>query len=177
MTKKTKKQIKVEVNALYDSLLDEQFELLQCIEGGPRVFFMDKSSMQTIVGVLVLETDDSFLVAMPARLVEDGAGVKEIQPFLTVPYFRLQKSSVTFTSYLFEPFGNAYREYLESVDPVVFPELEYFLNNWKDGYIDLGLSETLKSKSKSKHALEPREVGVKSGMTDDELRVYLESRG
>lgn len=151
--KQINKRIKAEVGAKYESLLDERFELLFSDKGGPRLFFMDNPSLKTVIGILVSETDDSFLVAMPARLIEDGSGYKEIKPFVPVHYIRLQKSSVTFVSYIFEPFDSIYKEYVESAESI-YPDapidLAYFLENWKDSVKDKGLDEDSRLYSESR---------------------------
>lgn len=72
-------------------------------EGGPRVFVLESAMLQTLMGILISESDDSFLVALPARLVEVDEQ-KVAVPFIDAPYVRLQKSSVVMTCYLMDPF-------------------------------------------------------------------------
>lgn len=93
---------------------------------GTRVFSLNNTNGTTLVGVVVSETDDSFMVGLPARLLKTTEGDNErfrIEPFSPEPYIRLIKYNVTFVTFAFGIFKTAYDTYLDTVGRDDFPEL------------------------------------------------------
>ncbi len=86
----------------------------------------------TVMALLLEETDDSFLVALPAYLEkrsdESGKAVGvEVHPYINFPYIRWMKHFVTGITPLFGWFKTAYIKYLKEVALIQYPEYqEYF---------------------------------------------------
>jgi hypothetical protein len=77
-----------------------------------------------LVGVVLEETDDSFLVGMPV-MIAGGDGYMQAAPVDSGrnPFIRLMKSAVGFVALPTEPQDDLYIEYLIENSPSVFPDL------------------------------------------------------
>lgn len=87
--------------------------------------FRVTNSNSTIFGVLLRETEDSFLVALPAsiKLEEDNSQV--MVPIIpsNVSVARFLKSNIFIVANLIGPSLEAYKSYLEVVAPELYPDL------------------------------------------------------
>lgn len=114
-----------------DYILQEE-TLMASLEPGPRIFIENSDKKSTILGFLLEETEDSFLVALPSKLVivedasregEEPVRYKQIVPYLPVPYCRLLKSSIFAVSYPFSEFKENFDIYLSSEGLNLYPEI------------------------------------------------------
>jgi hypothetical protein len=161
-----------------EEIPDEEDCLLFSANPGPRIFVTCNMNVDSIIGLVLDESDDSFLVALPARMAElDQKDSEEkitiMLPFIKAPYIRLLKANVGIVSYLFEPFSEPYREYVKEFGIKVFPDAQDFLDNWKDGY-DEYMTEEEEQQAEQQAA---EETGVvRLGMSDEELAKYFASK-
>jgi len=144
----------------------EEDVLLYSHFAGPRIFVINDSSKTNITGILLDESEDSFLVGLPVKFSRETTGKEKIiiEPYIPVPYFRLMKSSVFSVMFSFDPYLALYLDYVKETGVKLYPEALEYLNvelqeSNPSGIIEVGPDED--------------EQGVKSGMTDDELREYL----
>lgn len=153
----------------------EEDDLLFSESPGMRVFILSDAGLKTVIGILLEETDDSFLVAMPARLI-DVDGNKEMESVVDVPFFRLLKSNVSILMHGFEPFRKYYNEYLKDRAKDVYPPALDFVED------ELPLSETrpdLEGPSSEESGNSGSSTSgkvVKLGMSDEELAEYLSKK-
>ena len=108
--------------------IDEEFtdsdDLLQSLTNGPRQFYCSEDEKNSVVGVMLEETNDSFLVAMPAKIIsEEGHMVLTVEDSGKRPYIRLMKSAVRIVAFTAEPQNKIYVDYLIKYSPSVFPGL------------------------------------------------------
>lgn len=96
-------------------IIEQEDDLLFSLEVGPRIFLLNNTSETSLLGVLTEETEDSFLVSLPARLVRTDSDV-EIVPYGNSEYFRLMKTGVTLLMFLCEPYTKHYLEYIKNYD-------------------------------------------------------------
>lgn len=95
-----------------DIISNEEIDLLESFDVGPRIFVLNNASGTTLLGVVLVETKDSFLVGLPSRMLDVG-GSYVIEPFISAPYTRILKSSVTSVSYLVGVFEEPFLAYIE----------------------------------------------------------------
>lgn len=144
-----------------DEFVSEEDSLLFSVLPGPRIFTLNNVNSTTMLGVLLEETEDSFLVGLPSRLIDSEAGLK-IDPFMSVPYMRLIKNSVLSVLYPFGVFKEKYIPYLIEQGPTIYPEIADILK-------DISVSE-IPDTPKVSENLEKSEI---SGMDQEELKEYL----
>lgn len=101
-----------------DSLTEEENNLLFSDELGLRIFILNNSTNTQVLGVLMEESDDSFLVGLPSKLVEN-----EILPLVPIKYGRILKSSIMMVVYPYGILYEKYIAYLKTKGASVFPEL------------------------------------------------------
>jgi hypothetical protein len=99
-------------------------DLLLSYMYGPRQFFIAGNLANPVVGVVLEETQDSFLVAMPVQIVTENC-VTTVTAVGSAgdPFVRLMKSAVTFINFPCGPNEQIYEEYILENAPNVFPEL------------------------------------------------------
>jgi hypothetical protein len=107
--------------------IDEEFtdpdDLLQSLTYGARKFCF-QGSEDLGVGVILEETVDSFLVAMPARIISEKGRMTLISFDLdNMPYIRLMKAAVRSVAFPTALQRERYVEYLKVSSPSVFPDL------------------------------------------------------
>jgi hypothetical protein len=164
----------VAVNLDDDDVSDEDVLLFSTFTGN-RIFVLNNAHMTNIVGLLLEESDDSFLVGLPAKMIENDAGY-QVQPFAPVPYMRLLKSATMTVMYTFGAIEAMYSDYLRTKGREMYPEVAE--------YIDGGEAEV---QSVQSEAIAPDNVEVSltveetaenkvQGMTDEELREYLTNK-
>ncbi len=137
----------------------EEMDLLYSQSIAARIFVLNSPPTATILGINLEENEDSFLVAIPAKLVEIQ-GVTKVASFLEVPYFRLMKSSVVSVIPLYGIFEEKYIEYLKEHGSDVYPELEDFI-------MELHLTYPEE---------ESEDTAEYSGMCHEELESYLNEK-
>lgn len=91
--------------------LDEVENLMYSQEPTPRIFILSNANETALLGILESETEDSFLISVPARLIKTEAGL-EIVNHGTNPFFRLMKSNVSIVMPMTEPYERPYQEFL-----------------------------------------------------------------
>lgn len=125
-----------------DIEISEYEELLYTPFSDFRIFHFLQSP--PILGILLQETDDSFLVGLATKLVKqpdsDTLKMEEVLPF---PYLRLFKSNVFYVTPQFNVFEYAYLKYLKEVGLVEHPEMIDFLpdNFLEEGDLGEGYQE------------------------------------
>lgn len=111
-----------------DTEVSEDFsdsdDLLYSLTYAIRKFFLAGSWDDCIVGVMLEENEDSFLVALPVRhiSVEGQTFAKEISTGGD-PFIRLLKAGVRIVTSVEEMSEKLYIEYISQKAPEVFPEL------------------------------------------------------
>ena len=99
-------------------------DLLHSLTYGPRQYYDSVDEENSVVGVMLEETNDSFLVAMPARIKsKDGHMVLTVEDSGNRQYIRLMKSAVRIVAFPAEPQRKIYVDYLIKYSPGVFPDL------------------------------------------------------
>ena len=100
----------------------ESEDLLNSLTYGIRKFYLAGSWDDMILGVMLEETQDSFLIALPAKITKNE-NVSILEEVMESPYVRFMKSdfrAVTFASGIHK---RMYVEYLILKSPSTFPEL------------------------------------------------------
>ena len=100
-----------EENIEYET--DEVENLLFSIRPEHRVFVLANKNETTLLGMLDSETEDSFLVLFPSRMVQREDNNYEIVPYMEVPFLRLMKSQVIIVAPIMEPFSSEFACYLD----------------------------------------------------------------
>lgn len=144
----------------------EEDSLLFSVVPGPRIFTLNNSSSTTLLGVVLEENDDSFLVGIPSRLLDSDNGMR-IEPFVAVPYLRLMKSSVLSVLFLFGVFREKYLPYLIERGVELYPGIADIVDDIVRNE-EIQFPEPISS--------EQEETKEKMGMTDEELKEYLEEK-
>jgi hypothetical protein len=112
-----------QMNEVDDDFTDSD-DLLHSRTYGPRQYYDSVDEENSVVGVMLEETNDSFLVAMPARIKsKDGHMVLTVEDSGNRPYIRLMKSAVRIVAFPAEPQRKIYVDYLIKYSPGVFPDL------------------------------------------------------
>lgn len=167
----------LDIRALPEDEITEEASLLYGIDPGPRILVLNNPSTTTLLGVVLEETEDSFLVAIPSRLTEGPKGREDehiISPFVPLPYIRLMKSAVMSVMYPYGEFADKYLEYLAEKGESIYPELSEVMDDIRsqlseedeeddDGDEILGMSLNTNSGVEEKA----------QGMSDKELKEYL----
>lgn len=99
-----------EEDSEYDELLFSPYSDL-------RLFALnDKEKQIPLMGILVREIEDSFLVGLPAKFTKDAEkGYLRIEEYLPFPYIRLYKVNLLYTTPLFGMFKTSYSRYLKEI--------------------------------------------------------------
>lgn len=98
-------------------------DLLGSLAYGIRKFYLSGSWEEILLGVLLEETADSFLIALPARVSnKDNVYILE-EVVANVPYARFLKSEFRAVSFAQEIHEQVYVQYLRAKSPSIFPEL------------------------------------------------------
>ena len=148
--------------------------LLYSTFAGPRLFVLNNANMTNVLGVLMDESDDSFLVGLPIRLMNDGNDPTKIkaEPFAPVPYIRVLKSAIITVSYLYGIFESEYTKYILEKGAALYPEITDYLEEGEESEevsvpnvptqsVDVSLTNDTET---------PEEV---QGMSNEELKKYL----
>ena len=113
-----------QLEAGIDDMISEEEDLLLSLVPGPRIFTLNNTDQNTLLGVLLEETDDSFLVGLPSKMIAlEGSDETVIVPYVPNKIFRLMKSAVVALMYLVEPFDEKYKEYLLQEGAELFPDV------------------------------------------------------
>lgn len=172
-----------ETNLLGEDDLTPEYSLMYGIDQGPRLFVFNNADSTTLLGVMLEETDDSFLVAIPSKLVQvaqpaNSTGTEtKIVPFIPVPYIRIFKSALLTTMYLYGEYAEKYLEYLKDKGEDIYPELLDVMDSIREQ-----LGEEEGSEDIDEEILElslNTDSGVEQkaeGMSDEELKDYLKNK-
>lgn len=106
----------------------EENILLYTLAVGPRVFVLNNSSMTNVLGLALDETEDSFLVGLPAILKDTIMGALSVESFTPTPYFRLLKSSVISVMYIAPPVDKMYEDYVDKKGSEIYPDLGAYMD-------------------------------------------------
>lgn len=104
-------------------LTDEEDNILYTTYEGPRAVVLNNSSFTLILCTIMQESDDSFLVRMPAKMITEDNSIKATS-FVLNPSVRLLKSSILMVTDVREPFLTPYMDYLKTEGIKYFPDLE-----------------------------------------------------
>lgn len=105
-----------------EDLYSSEEELMGADGGRPRLAILNTIQGSSLMSLVLEETTDSFLVAFPAKLVQNEEGDTEVDPYLPVPYARFMKTGILFITPLFGTFEYLYLEYLLTVGIEEYPE-------------------------------------------------------
>jgi len=111
----------------------ESDDLLYSQTYGIRMFYTGGLHQEMMVGVILEETDDSFLVALPAIAAVDGDKVMLEELPKASPYHRFMKSGFRMVSFATKILQNAYIKYLRSASVDIFPELLEMIGESEEG--------------------------------------------
>lgn len=106
----------------FNTEIFKENDLMESIEPSPRIFMKADSNHTSLLGFVLSETPDSFLVALPSKLVEVD-GVKKVDTYINVPYIRIMKSSLFSVMHPFGDFKKYFDEYLKGPGPERYPEI------------------------------------------------------
>lgn len=119
--------------------LTEEEDLLYSEVIGPRLFMLNNAAASTLLGIIMEETEDSFLVGFPSKMLKvDETEEYRVDAYVPGPFFRLMKHCVISVMFMVEPFLTPFNEYLESEGPDLYPEL---LEDLRDTGYELGLDD------------------------------------
>jgi hypothetical protein len=107
--------------------------LMSSLDIEPRIFTLANPANTTLLGFVLTESEDSFLVGHPSRLVVGADEVsKHIEPFIPVPFIRLMKYNICMVVPVFGDFQTYFIEYLRTEANAKYPELsedvDYYLD-------------------------------------------------
>lgn len=107
--------------------MNEWDELLYSPFSDLRIFNLLPNN-NSIMGILVDETEDSFLVGLPAKLIKsDKEQEYSVDSYIGFPYIRFLKSAITGVTPLFGIFEEPYHAFLREEGLVNHPEYSQFL--------------------------------------------------
>lgn len=152
-----------DIEQIDSSLVTEEDTLLFSTFPGPRIFILNNATQTNMLGVLIEETDDSFLVGLPSRLLEAEKGV-QVEPFVQVPYLRLMKTSVSTILYLFGIFKDKYLSYLIEHGATLYPDIQDIIEDIKEQH------------ATPVESVETSRKEDKTGMDDEALKEYLSEK-
>lgn len=104
-------------------LFSSQDELMGSITNRPKLVILNTISGSSLMSLILRESDDSYLVALPAKLLSvEETGDVEVDPYLPVPYARFFKTSILFVTPIFGTFEYLYLKYLLTEGIEDYPE-------------------------------------------------------
>ena len=171
--------LEVDLEGGEEEVLSEEDILLYSTYSGLRIFVLNNAAMTNILGVLLDETEDSFLVGLPAVVVEGRPVESAIEPFLPVPYTRLMKSAILTLMYTFGVYQERYLEYINAKGKELYPEIDDYIEEGQGQgqYLEAVLVEQPEVAGPENLEVslnKDSEVPEKAvGMSDEELREYL----
>ena len=110
------------LNDGFNESMYKEEDIMVTMEPGPRIFMLRNEVGTTLLGFVLSETDDSFLVALPSRLI-DKEGEKVIEAFINVPFLRLLKSAVSMVIPPFADFKECFDKYLAESGALRYPDM------------------------------------------------------
>lgn len=150
--------------------------LLYTMMAGPRVFVLNNSEMTNVLGLVLDETDDSFLVGIPG-IIKNTMGGYNVEAFAPTPYMRLIKASVVSIMYLMPPVHQMYMDYVEKKGREIYPEIDEYLDSEEAEETAAVASEPITPETTDVSLTsEETEENKVQGMSDDELKKYLQEK-
>jgi hypothetical protein len=116
-------------------------DLLGSLMYGIRKIHMAGSWTEIVIGVVLEEIEDSFLIGMPVKGSEEWEGdtlTIKLTPVGTSPFERFFKSDIRLISFGEESLTVKYTEYLEDKSAEVFPDILKLIGSTTDRYSDYG---------------------------------------
>jgi hypothetical protein len=169
--------IDIDNNDLEDSDFDEALfkeqDLMTTTEPGPRIFTLANEKATTLLGYVLIETGDSFLVALPSRLLE-VEGVKQIQAFIEVPYCRLQKTSVSMVIPMFGEFKQYFDKYIREEGAKRYPGMAEDIEIYLASVDPEPVKEELTEEQKQSREQQRRELAEKLAEADSKGAVLTD---
>lgn len=98
--------------------IDPQDDLMGSAVIGIRVFVTRDIARTVVLGIVLGEGDDSFLVGLPTTTGEHG-----ITPYFKAPYIRLMKSEVSIVAMAEEELESAFLAYVQDKGYQLYPDL------------------------------------------------------
>lgn len=147
----------------FNALTESESDLLDTIYEGPRIIVMNSDEDPTLVGVVMDENQDSFLVRLLSRMVSVDGGDPEIKPYILSHSSRIFKTSVKMLLPLTEPFYGPYIKYLETEGVKHFPNL----------LDDIFLPDELEAKEQSTEETDSESLVTGPGLTKEEANERL----
>jgi hypothetical protein len=96
-----------------DDIYTSELELMGEDLNRPRIVILNTIAGSSLMCMILEESEDSFLVALPAKLLRnEDKQTMEIDPYLPVPYARFIKSGILFVTPVFGTFEFLYLKYL-----------------------------------------------------------------
>ncbi len=170
-----------ESNLLEEDETTPEYSLMYGTDQGPRIFVFNNAESTTLLGVMLEETDDSFLVAIPSKLIHGPKGKETehiVVPFIPVPYIRVMKSALMTTMYLYGEYAEKYIAYLKERGEDIYPELQDVMESIREQLEDTEEELTEEDEEILEMSLNT-DSGVTEqaqGMSDEELRIYLKNK-
>lgn len=175
-------------NNMTDSGLEEDFtdseDLLNSITYGIRKFYFSGTWQDIIIGVILEETIDSFLIGMPAKLSIEG-NTHILEEITEVAYMRFLKSEFRAVSFAADIQEKMYREYLEIKAPTLFPDILEMIGEYSVSEVERDTEEELPGEQtyneigeeipkKEEVIKTPEGIIVRGNITDIELKNTVE---
>ena len=157
-------------------------DLLYSITYGVRKFHLAGSWGNTILGVILEETEDSFLIAMPAMLAKEDNSyyILPIEEVCEEAYVRFLKTEFRAMSFAESELENMYTEYLRLNADDIFPELLDMINAGDDEECTCGNcgmpseEEKEETEIKSDDSLKDAVLINGKGVTEEILKIKVE---
>lgn len=124
----------------------------------------------TVMGIVIEETDDSFLVALPSRLLTTD-GVFHVEPYLPLPFARFLKYTILNVTPIFLEFELPYIKYILEVKDDLLPS---YFPKWKGDLLEERLVEVTES-YKTVTATEDKAAIEEENINGTETSTYLTS--
>lgn len=113
-----------------DELFDDsymEYELLNSLMPSPRLFLLNPMSgigKSHMLGFLLEETEDSFLIALPGFLMESSdTGKREFSLYSDSRFLRVLKNSISLCMYPYGDFAKYYDEFLLKNTTKLYPTI------------------------------------------------------
>lgn len=109
-----------------DELTDEEIELMTTPYVDLRLFNLNNATGSSVMGIAISETDDSFLVGLPCRLLRLANGELQVGQYVPVKLTRLFKHGLISITEIFGEFLEYYTAYLKNKGLVEHPEFKKY---------------------------------------------------
>lgn len=148
-------------------------DLLNSLSYGVREFYLTDSWDKSIIGVLLEETSDSFLIAMPMKVskTKNMVYLEEIMP--DIPYTRFLKSGVLAVIFSIDTIEKKYIEFIKANSSDLFPELLSIIG--EDEYEESHIEKVEEIKETEGTASPLKGILLTGNLTEEELKDRVET--